>query len=63
MAAAVGERPQVGEQPRLANPRLALDRDRDPVPVSQLAQKPAQPIELGRAADGLCGPECHRERA
>ena len=63
MTAAVGELAQLAEESGLADPRLALDRDGDPVAVGQLVQQPAQPVELRSPTDGLDGSECHRKRA
>ena len=60
MTAAVGELAQLAEESRLADPRLALDRDGDPVAVGQLVQQRAQPVELRSPTDGLDGSECHR---
>ena len=60
--AVVRPAPQLGEQMRLADPGLALDRKAGLRRAAQLVEHQVQLLELGRSPNGLCQGWAHDRR-
>ena len=61
-AAGVGAPAQLGQQPGLADPRLALDRERGGPAIPQLAEGAIDRLQFGGAPDEMLGDFGHEER-